>query len=407
MDFVLSELTEQVLAARGAEKPLVIRGGGTKQFYGEPKGRLGLPGALVLDMTAYQGIVNYHPSELVVTVKAGTLLSDLEKVLDEQGQMLAFEPPRFGPASTVGGCVAAGLSGPRRMAAGSLRDFILGARLLDSSGAVLAFGGEVMKNVAGYDVSRLLAGSLGIYGALVDISIKVAPKPFVEQTRIFQVEQAQALALLNQWRSQPVPISATSWSDHAGQGVLHVRLSGSDSAVDAGARRLGGQALPETEAADWWNGLRDQTHPFFSQRPIWRIAVPPTAPDLKLGATLVEWNGAQRWVAAELDPVALRSRVSHLGGHATFYRAAQGVPGVADPVLHAASSDASNAAAAVAAARSGSAENASAETTDHVAVADIPFFQPLSPVLRTLNWRLKQELDPVGLFNPKRLFPDF
>jgi glycolate oxidase FAD binding subunit len=364
MDFVLSELCQQVLAARGAERPIIIRGGGTKDFYGEPGGRREFPAAVALDITAYQGIINYQPAELVITARAGTLLSDIEKTLDEQGQMLAFEPPRFGPSSTLGGCVAAGLSGPRRIAAGSLRDFVLGARLLDSSATVLSFGGEVMKNVAGYDVSRLLAGSMGIFGALLEVSVKVAPKPFFEQTCLFQVGQAQALALFNQWRSQPLPISATAWFEQSGQGCLYVRLSGSESAVKAGYGKIGGDVVSADSAASLWSSLRDHTHPFFQAPTLWRVALPPQLGPLDSDPVLVEWNGGQRWFTNVTDPVAFRSRVAQLGGHATLFR-----------------------------------------TDTHT--NQVPVFQPLSSGLRTINWRLKQELDPVGLFNPKRLFPDF
>lgn len=364
MDFVLSELCQQVLAARGAERPVIIQGGGTKSFYGEPAGRFDYPAAVTLDLSAYYGIVNYQPSELVVTARGGTLLSDLEKALDEQGQMLAFEPPRFGPQSTVGGCVATGLSGPRRMAAGSLRDFILGAKLLDASGSVLSFGGEVMKNVAGYDVSRLLAGSMGIFGPLLEISIKVAPKPFHEQTCIFHVEQAQALKLFNTWRGQPLPITATAWLQQESQGCLYVRLSGSESAVKAGLARIGGELMAADASEAFWISLRDQTHPFFRAETLWRVALPPQHGPLPWNSTLIEWNGGQRWLTNVADPDTLRAQVAKSGGHATLFRAR------------------------------GDSER-------------LPVFQSLPAGVKTINWRLKQELDPVGLFNPKRLFPDF
>src|SRR5690606_10128906 len=235
--------------------------GDTKNFYGEPYGPNPVPGTAILDMSVYNGIVNYQPSELVMTVKAGTLLSDIEKALDEQNQMLAFEPPRFGPGSTIGGCVASGLSGPRRMAAGSLRDFVLGAKLLDSSGMVLSFGGEVMKNVAGYDVSRLLAGSMGIFGALIEVSIKVVPKPFQERTFTLEVNEAQALGLFGKWRGQPVPITGTAWiAEPAGQGgLLYVRVSGSEPAVMSSARKIGGEGMADGDAQSLWDSLRDQT----------------------------------------------------------------------------------------------------------------------------------------------------
>jgi glycolate oxidase FAD binding subunit len=370
MEFVISELCQQVLTARAAERPVHIRGGGTKQFYGEPCRTDPIPEMAILDISAYHGILNYQPSELVITARAGTLLSDIEQTLDEQGQMLAFEPPRFGAASTLGGCVASGLSGPRRMAAGSLRDFVLGARLLDSTGTVLGFGGEVMKNVAGYDVSRLLAGSLGIFGALMEVSIKVAPKPFQERTQVLETTEAEALALFNHWRGLPLPISATAWyasgatpGADAG-GHLHIRLSGSEPAVLNGMKRIGGTSLDESQARAFWDSLRDQTHPFFEARPLWRVAVPPHMPPLDVGPTLIEWNGGQRWLSQVASPAELRARVARLGGHATLFRY---------DAVH----------------------------------ADLPIFQPLEPGVRNISRRLKQELDPVGIFNPQRLFPDF
>jgi glycolate oxidase FAD binding subunit len=366
MNFVLSELCQQVMTARAGERPVCIQGGGTKSFYGEPGDRDIISEAAMLDLSSYHGVVNYQPSELVITARAGTLLSDVENTLAEQNQMLAFEPPRLGAASTIGGCVASGLSGPRRMAAGSLRDFVLGAKLLDSSGSVLSFGGEVMKNVAGYDVSRLLAGSMGIFGALIEVSIKVAPKQFQERTLVFETDEAGALSLFTQWRSQPLPISATSWcaQEGNGAGLLHVRLSGSDPAVKNATTKLGGQQLDASSAPAFWDSLRDQTHAFFLARPLWRVALPPHTQPLNIGSTLIEWNGGLRWLAGVESGHELRRIVSGLGGHATLYRY-DSKP------------------------------------------ADLTVFQPLAPAIKNISLRLKQEIDPVGIFNPKRLFSDF
>jgi glycolate oxidase FAD binding subunit len=364
MEFVLAELSDQVMTARAAQRPLSIRGGATKRFYGEATDLEDLHSHAVLDMSGLCGVVNYQPSELVITARAGTLLSDIEQVLDQEGQMLAFEPPRLGAASTLGGCVASGLSGPRRMAAGSLRDFVLGAKLLDSTGVVLEFGGEVMKNVAGYDVSRLLAGSMGVFGALVEVSLKVAPKPFEEATLVLQATESEALRHFGRWRTQPLPISATCWEDPGEGGRVSVRLSGSGSAVAAGVRQIGGQRLNEDEAQAYWTSLRDQTHAFFQSRPLWRLALPPQAGALQAGPTLIEWNGGQRWLAADADPVQLRRRVQALGGHATLFRY-------------------------------------------EYKPAGVPVFHPLAAGIMDVSRRLKQEFDPVGIFNPKRLFPDF
>jgi len=362
MEFVLSEMIDQVMTARASLKNLFIRGGGTKDFYGEP-----YPASVqgsILDLSAYRGVVSYQPSELVITVRAGTPLTEIEQLLAEHRQMLAFEPPRYGEGSTVGGCVAAGLSGPRRMMAGSLRDFVLGASLLDASGAVLRFGGEVMKNVAGYDVARLLAGSLGIFGPLLDVSLKVAPRPLVEQTIELQMGEGEALAQFNAWRSLPLPISATSWLEVQGEGVLRVRLSGSEAALASARARIGGRCLEPDEAAQWWDSLRDQTHVFFQARPLWRVCVPPSTPPLGLGQVLIEWNGGQRWLAdGEIEPDFVRKAAARHGGHATLFRAA------GQPL--------------------------------------VPVFHPPSPGVRAISERLKQEFDPTGMFNPGRLFREF
>ncbi|NYT66734.1 glycolate oxidase subunit GlcE [Alcaligenaceae bacterium] len=366
MEFILNELIQQVMTARATRKPVLIRGGGTKEFYGEHVVSGQSADTAVLDMSDYVGIVNYQPSELVMTARAGSLLSDIEATLAEQHQMLAFEPPRLGARSTLGGCVASGLSGPRRMAAGGLRDFILGAKLLDSTGSVLNFGGEVMKNVAGYDVSRLLAGSLGIFGPLLEISVKVVPKPEQEMTLQLDLSESQALDALNGWRGLPLPISASAWEhdEQTGTGVLRLRLSGSQAAIKQSKARLGGQEVLSSVAKAYWTSLRDQTHRFFQQQPLWRVAVPPTTPVLNMGSTLIEWNGGLRWLAQQADPQTLREQVAALGGHATLYRYRDKLD-------------------------------------------DLPVFHPLHPGLQAIQWRLKQEFDPMGIFNPRRLFRDF
>jgi glycolate oxidase FAD binding subunit len=362
MEFTLSELTEQVVTARAAKRTLMIRGGGTRLFYGEP-----LPDSPTwLDLSTYQGVVGYEPSELVLTARAGTPLSEIESLLASKGQMLAFEPPRFGAAGTLGGCIAAGMSGPRRMAAGALGDFVLGARLLNADGNILRFGGEVMKNVAGYDVSRLLAGSLGVLGALVEVSIKVVPRPQSEATRVLELSETDALAQCLNWRSNPIPVSATAWLPAAaGQPArLYIRLSGNESAVREGQSAIGGEPLAEAEAEALWLSLRDQTHPFFAQRPMWRLSLPLRVAPLNLGPTLHEWGGGLRWLAADTDPAALRSRVQALGGSACLYRRGS-------------------------------------------VAGSIPSFHPLASGVMQIHQRLKQEFDPAGVFNAHRLVPEF
>ena len=230
---VSKELSENILAAKAARRPLRIRGGGTKDFYGnEPRGEL-------LDTRGYAGIVDYEPTELVITARGGTRLVDLEEKLAAQNQYLPFEPPHFGADATLGGCIAAGLSGPRRASAGALRDFVLGARIIDGAGRELGFGGRVMKNVAGYDISRLLAGSLGTLGLILEVSLKVLPRPRAELTLRLELPEGRALESLNRWAGQPLPVSASAWRD----GELSLRLSGADAALQAAAERIGGERV--------------------------------------------------------------------------------------------------------------------------------------------------------------------
>lgn len=362
MEFVLSEMIDQVMTARASQRPLYIQGGGTRQFYGEPSTVPANGGRL--DISPYRGVVNYEPSELVITARAGTPLAEVEALLATNRQMLAFEPPRFGPESTIGGCIASGLSGPRRMMAGALRDFVLGARLLDANGTVLRFGGEVMKNVAGYDVSRLLAGSMGIFGPMIEVSLKVAPMPLAEETRVLTLTEAEALQSFNAWRSLPLPISATAWQTEAGVGVLRVRLSGSEPALKSAAGTIGGDRMDPSQAEQYWTSLRDQTHPYFQARPLWRLALPPTTPVLGLGDMLIEWNGGLRWLGdGEAEADFVRMAASRHGGHATLYRYEGGAP--------------------------------------------VPVFHPVTAIVRAISQRLKQELDPTGVFNPGRLFREF
>lgn len=314
MDDPIRQWSERIRDAAATGQALCPRGGGTKAFYGRPAV------GEVLDTRGYQGIVNYEPSELVVTVRAGTALADLEAAVAEQGQMLAFEPPRFAAGGTVGGCIAAGLAGPRRATAGGVRDFILGVCLIDGRGEVLHFGGEVMKNVAGYDVSRVLTGSLGSLGLLARVSLKVLPRPVAEASLRFSMDEAAALRQLNLWGGQPLPISASAWH----RGELSLRLSGAAAAVDAAIARLGGKRLSDGDAEAFWTGLRDHTAAFFAVRTgenLWRLSLPSDAPPLELdGSQLVEWGGAQRWLWTGAAPWDLRARVAGLGGHATLFR---------------------------------------------------------------------------------------
>jgi glycolate oxidase FAD binding subunit len=364
MEHELARLREQVVAADRERRPLRIAGGGTKEFYGRPATSPAgetLEGVDVLDCRANRGVISYEPTELVVSARCGTPLAELEQTLAENRQYLPFEPPHFGPGATVGGAVAAGLSGPRRLAAGSLRDYVLGTTLLVASGAVLRFGGEVMKNVAGYDVSRLLAGSLGILGVIAEVSLKVLPLPAAELTLQFEVGEAEGIRRCNQWGGQPLPISATLWEADR----LWVRLSGATAAVDAAAVRLGGERLPPDQADALWRALREQTSPFFADAPVvWRLSLPPATPPLELsGSQLIEWGGALRWhvpVHDHASSQALRDLVARVGGSATLFRAG--------------------------------------------ARARVARFHPLEEPIRQIHLRLKQEFDPNRIFNPGRMY---
>jgi glycolate oxidase FAD binding subunit len=322
MDVTLSTLVELVRDAAAQGRPLCIRGGGSKDFYGGP-----LVGDL-LDMRGLRGISAYEPSELVVTVRAGTPLVELEAALAERGQCLPFEPPRFGTDkrnTTVGGMVAAGLAGPARAVVGGVRDFVLGATLLNGRGELLNFGGQVMKNVAGYDVSRLLAGSMGILGVICEVSLKVLPVAPATLTLRFDLDQASALHYLNEWAGQPLPISASAWWD----GVLVLRLRGAQAAVQAAHKTLGGEIIPDELAHTFWQGLRDQRDEFFQNAEravaqgaaLWRLSVASAAPKLNLaGEQLIEWGGAQRWVLTQAQPEVLQEAAAQGRGHASLFR---------------------------------------------------------------------------------------
>ena len=344
----MEALAERIREAAAQRRPLRLRGGGTKDFYGnEPRGEL-------LETRGYAGIVSYEPTELVITARCGTPLADIEAALEGNGQCLPFEPPHFGAGATFGGCIAAGLSGPRRATAGALRDFVLGVRLIDGRGRVLQFGGQVMKNVAGYDVSRLAAGSLGTLGLIAEASLKVLPRPAEELTLGFAMPEAQALEAMLGWAGQPLPISASAWHG----GALFVRLSGAAPAVRAAAARIGGEPVREPP----WRAIREHEHPFFSATPLWRIAVPPVAPPLGLaGPQLLEWGGALRWLAGSLPAGEVRDAARRAGGHATLFRAGDKAAGT---------------------------------------------FAPLAPALERLHRSLKAAFDPAGILNPGRLYPE-
>jgi glycolate oxidase FAD binding subunit len=308
-------------------------------------------------------------------VRAGTPLAELEAVLAEKGQCLAFEPPRFAPGGndsgtvppggTVGGMVAAGLSGPSRAAVGAVRDHVLGATLLNGRAEVLSFGGQVMKNVAGYDVSRVLAGSMGVLGAICEVSLKVLPQPAATATLRFEMDQARALRQLNEWAGRPLPLHASAWW----QGLLVLRLSGAAAAVRSAAQSLGGEVLPPDLATAFWTGLRDQGDEYFvnvrtaldAGATLWRLSLPQTAPPLALdGDSLVEWGGAQRWLCTRLPAATVRDAAAAAGGHATLFMGHDRSAGV---------------------------------------------FAPLQSPLDRIHRELKRAFDPDGVFDAGRLYP--
>ncbi|MCW5667887.1 MAG: glycolate oxidase subunit GlcE [Piscinibacter sp.] len=358
-DPALQILIDRVLSAQAAGAQLDIRGGGTKAFYGE------VPVGEPLDTRVLEGISSYEPTELVVTARCGTSLAKLEATLAEQGQCLPFEPPHFAPGATVGGMVAAGLAGPARAAVGSVRDYVLGATLLNGRAEVLSFGGQVMKNVAGYDVARLLAGSLGTLGVILEVSLKVLPVAPATATLRFSMDQAQALDRLNRWGGQPLPINASAWWD----GTLLVRLRGAFAAVQSAIATLGGELIEPAHAAPFWDGLRDHGDEFFAKAAaaveagaaLWRLSVPQTAPVLALpGEQLVEWGGAQRWLCSGVGAAAVRDAAARAGGHATLFRARDKSAGA---------------------------------------------FAPLKAPLDRIHRELKKAFDPSGVFNAGRLYP--
>ena len=362
-DLALARLLEQLNDARARRVPVAILGGGTKAFYGQA-----LQGT-TLDVKPLCGISQYEPSELVITARAGTPLAELEAALAERGQSLPFEPPHFGEGGTVGGMVAAGLAGPARVAVGPVRDYVLGATVLNGRGELLSFGGQVMKNVAGYDMARSFAGSLGVLGVICEVSLKVLPLPAARRTVVFERSQAEALTQLARWASQPLPIQASAW--HAGR--LWVRLAGAQAAVSAAQAAFvaqGAQVLDPQTADAWWRSVRDHQHGFFAldvfQRAegwrLWRLSVPTTTPPLDEGDdTLIEWHGAQRWWRTPQPASVVRGAAQRVGGHATLMCGGDGHE---------------------------------------------PVFTRPEPALWRIHQALKRAFDPQGMFNPGRLYPD-
>ena len=342
-------LQELVRAALRSGTPLQIAGGGSKAFFGRSVS--GTP----LAADTHRGIISYDPCELVLTARAGTTLREIEDALAEHDQMLAFEPPHFAESATIGGAIATGLSGPRRPYAGAARDFVLGVKLINGQGEIVTFGGQVMKNVAGFDVSRLMAGALGTLGVILEVSLKVWPRPATETTLVQHRTAAEAIEVMNIWGRRSLPLTGC-WYDGD---RLHIRLSGADSAVRAARDKIGGD-IP-AHAQEIWLALREQSHSFFDgQLPLWRVAVPPATPPLEIpGKWLIDWGGAQRWLKSDADASSIRRVAVECGGHVTLFRGAD---------------------------RSGE------------------IFHPLAPGLFELHRRIKNAMDPKNIFNPGRMY---
>jgi len=336
----LTEIASEIESAYQSKTALQIQGGASKTFYGRPIG------GQLLSVADHSGIVEYEPSELYIKAKNGTTLLEIENTISEKNQILPCEPPSFNSNATLGGVVASGLSGPRRAHSGSVRDCILGTQILNGKGELLHFGGKVMKNVAGYDASRLMCGALGTLGVLTEVTLRLLPKPEEELTLILKLSAEAAITKVNQWANSPLPISATFYD---GQN-LYIRLSGSQTSTTAALTTIGGESYPRH--LEFWQSVKDQTHPFFhTDQSIWRISVPPSTPELSIaGEYIMEWNAGLRWYKSNLPDTELRNAVSNAGGHATY---------------------------------------------------------PISQATMNMHKNLKQIFDPAGILNPGRMFAEF
>lgn len=365
MHAAISHFQEQIQSAISDQKVINIIGGNTKHWYGD------IAHGIKLDTTSYQGILDYQSEELVITVCAGTPLKEVESALAEKNQYFAFDPPHFGSDATIGGMVAAGLAGPGRGQYGGLRDYVLGTKIMDGSGQILSFGGKVMKNVAGYDVSRLLPGSLGTIALLLEVSIKVLPRPSKTQTLRFQIPQAQAIIQMNTWASQPLPLSASAWIGDSTDGQLWMRLSGANAAVEAAMKKMNqlisAHIVPEDEAMTFWESIKEQQHTFFTESddPLWRFAIEPLSKPLPLeNHTLIEWYAGQRWIKGTLSATQAQQMAQQHGGHATLFRG---------------------------------------EKPQNASVFTPLSFNPLTAPLQVVQERVRQTFDPHGVFHTGRM----
>ena len=351
---ISQQLQQQLQHAFEQKAALHIVGGNSKAFYGRPVA------AETLSIAEHRGVLNYEPTELVISLRTGTPLSEVEKLLDDNGQMLPFEPPAFSDKATIGGTIACNLSGPRRAYAGAARDYLLGCKIINGKGEILTFGGEVMKNVAGYDVSRLMAGAMGTLGVLLEVSLKVLPKAETETTQLFHCSSVEAIDKMHTWSQTPLPISATSFHDS----VLRVRLSGAAKAVNAAINHIGGDAMENAD--QYWQDLKEQRLEFFNtEKSLWRLSLASDIESVLAENSheddfLYEWGGALRWLKSDVPAQVIQAAVAEIDGHASLFR-----------------------------------------LTDQSAI-----FQPLTPGLMRIHKNLKQAFDPHNILNPGKLYPE-
>jgi len=352
MSDISKSLQETVVGAYNNKRTLQIIGGNSKAFYGR------MPSGEALHVSGHTGILNYEPTELVITARAGTPLNEIKKALAENNQMLPFEPPSFSEAATIGGTIACNFSGPRRPYAGAARDYLLGIKLLNGRGEILRFGGEVMKNVAGYDVSRLMCGALGTMGVLLEVSLKVLPKNEKETTLVKELDEQSALEALVGCCDKSIPLSASLYDGSR----LYLRLCGTPNSVATAKQKIGGDNFDDDHS--FWNNINEHTHPFFdSDLPLWRLSVAPHTPSLDIkGKSLIDWGGAQRWLLSEEPTEKIFSSIKSTGGHAVLFR------------------------------------NGDREKQ---------IFQPLQAKLLELHQNLKKSFDPNDVFNVGRMYKEF
>ncbi|MEX2366043.1 MAG: glycolate oxidase subunit GlcE [Pseudohongiellaceae bacterium] len=351
-------LQEQIQQAHAEKTPLVIKGNSSKSFYGYPVNGTRLNTAI------HSGIIAHEPEELILTARAGTTLEEIEQTLAAHRQILACEAPRFGNA-TFGGMIAAGLSGPGRVFYGSIADHILGCSIINGRGELLRFGGKVMKNVAGYDISRLMCGSMGCLGLIVEATVRIAPAPQAERTFRFTLQQNQVAAFINNLQASAYPVTASCHD----QELLYVRFSGTTKQIGQLHRNLHQDFAfiehAEDSDSSFWQHMRDQELDFFQSRQnIWRLSLPPAAPATQLpGATLIEWNGALRWLKSDAPAEDVFRQAAALNGSACLFR------------------------------------------TQHRR-RQTSLFQPLPAALMQWHRELKRALDPELIFNRGRMYQD-